>query len=141
MADTLAKGDRFEEGKENSHLANDSSKLSSSSHLGIDDLSSDLPYNPSSLVPLSPSLVYSRLFQDRNLTKPTEDERTIANKLASAEKAEQESDAPKSKQAAQIAEDATLPAKSHGNEPSRGAKIDQELREEEEAELKRKGKA
>jgi hypothetical protein len=32
-------------------------------------------------------------------------------------------------------------SKQHGNEPSRGAKIDQELREEEEAELKRKGKA
>jgi hypothetical protein len=28
---------------------------------------------------------------------------------------------------------------SHGNEPSKGAKIDQELREEEEAELKKKG--
>jgi hypothetical protein len=102
-----------------------------------------MPYNPSSRLPPPhfSSLVYSRLFQDRNLTKLTEDERTIANKLASAEKAEQESDAPKSEQAAQIAEDATLPAKSHGNEPSRGAKIDQELREEEEAELKRKGKA
>jgi hypothetical protein len=37
--------------------------------------------------------------------------------------------------------DATLPARAHGNEPSKGAKIDQELREEEEAELKRKGKA
>jgi hypothetical protein len=29
----------------------------------------------------------------------------------------------------------------HGNEPSRGAKIDQELREEEEAILKKKGAA
>jgi hypothetical protein len=29
----------------------------------------------------------------------------------------------------------------HGNEPSRGAKIDQELREEEEAQLKKKGAA
>lgn len=27
----------------------------------------------------------------------------------------------------------------HGNEPSKGAKIDQELKEEEEAELKKKG--
>jgi hypothetical protein len=33
----------------------------------------------------------------------------------------------------------TLQAKNHGNEPSKGAKIDQELREEEEAELKKKG--
>ena len=37
--------------------------------------------------------------------------------------------------------DATLPAKLHGNEPSKGAKLDQELREEEQAELERKGKA
>jgi len=32
-----------------------------------------------------------------------------------------------------------LQAKSHGNEPSKGAKIDQELREEEEEILKKKG--
>ena len=32
-------------------------------------------------------------------------------------------------------------AKSHGNEPSRGAKIDEELQREEEEYLKRKGKA
>jgi hypothetical protein len=32
-----------------------------------------------------------------------------------------------------------IQAKNHGNEPSKGAKIDQELREEEEAELKKKG--
>lgn len=38
-------------------------------------------------------------------------------------------------------QDATLPARAHGNEPSKGAKIDQQIREEEEAELKRKGKA
>lgn len=30
-------------------------------------------------------------------------------------------------------------ATNHGNEPSKGAKIDQQLREEEEAELKKKG--
>ena len=30
-------------------------------------------------------------------------------------------------------------ANNHGNEPSNGAKIDQQLREEEEAELKKKG--
>jgi hypothetical protein len=30
-------------------------------------------------------------------------------------------------------------ARAHGNEPSKGAKIDQELREEEEAILKKKG--
>jgi hypothetical protein len=40
-----------------------------------------------------------------------------------------------------LQQDATLPARSHGNEPSKGAKIDQMLKEEEEEELRRKGKA
>lgn len=39
----------------------------------------------------------------------------------------------------QLKKDATLPAKAHGNKPSRGAEIDQELKEEEEAILKKKG--
>ena len=34
----------------------------------------------------------------------------------------------------------TEAAKAHGNEPSRGAKIDEQIRLEEEAELKAKGK-
>lgn len=45
----------------------------------------------------------------------------------------------KHEQHAQLAKDATLPARAHGNEPSRGAKIDQQLREEEEAMLAKKG--
>jgi hypothetical protein len=40
-----------------------------------------------------------------------------------------------------LKKDPTLPAKLHGNEPSRGAKIDAELQAEEEEELRRKGKA
>jgi hypothetical protein len=32
-----------------------------------------------------------------------------------------------------------MPARAHGNEPSRGAQIDQEIREEEEEMLKKKG--
>ena len=36
--------------------------------------------------------------------------------------------------------DPTLPARLHGNEPSKGAKIDQELQDEEEEYLRRKGK-
>lgn len=35
--------------------------------------------------------------------------------------------------------DSTLPAKMHGNEPSKGAKIDQELQDEEQELLKKKG--
>lgn len=71
----------------------------------------------------------------------TEDERSIANKLEREEKREKEEDADLSLEDKLAKQDATLPARAHGNEPSKGAKIDQELREEEEAELKRKGKA
>ena len=39
----------------------------------------------------------------------------------------------------QSKKDSTLPAKSHGNEPSKGAKIDQELEDEEAEILKKKG--
>lgn len=35
--------------------------------------------------------------------------------------------------------DPTLPAQVHGNEPSKGAKIDKELKEEEDEILKKKG--
>ncbi len=40
-----------------------------------------------------------------------------------------------------LKKDPTLPAKLHGNEPSKGAKIDAQIQAEEEEELKRKGKA
>ncbi|KAB8298163.1 hypothetical protein EYC80_001914 [Monilinia laxa] len=79
-------GERFHEGKENSHLALDS-----------------------------------------------KDERSIANKLAREEQREHEPvEMTREERAAK--QDATLPAKLHGNEPSKGATIDQQLREEEEAE-------
>ncbi|KDE07468.1 hypothetical protein MVLG_02332 [Microbotryum lychnidis-dioicae p1A1 Lamole] len=64
------------------------------------------------------------------------DERSIANKLAAAsqkEKEEKEADADKPMP--------TEVARSHGNEPSRGAKIDEQIMLEEQAELERKGKA
>ncbi|KAF7946062.1 uncharacterized protein EAE97_005100 [Botrytis byssoidea] len=70
----------------------------------------------------------------------SKDERSIANKLAREEQRENEPEE-MSKEDRAAKEDATLPAKMHGNEPSRGATIDQQLRKEEEAELKRKGKA
>lgn len=38
-----------------------------------------------------------------------------------------------------VADEGVSQAKSHGNEPSKGAKVDQQLQEEEEAELKKKG--
>ena len=70
----------------------------------------------------------------------SKDERSIANKLEREEKREHE-DEELSLEDRQRKQDATLPARAHGNEPSKGAKIDQQLREEEEAELKAKGKA
>ncbi|KAH3909582.1 hypothetical protein HBI56_060160 [Parastagonospora nodorum] len=68
------------------------------------------------------------------------DERSIKNKLEREEKRENE-DEDVSLDEQRRQQDATLPARAHGNEPSKGAKIDQQIREEEEAELKRKGKA
>lgn len=69
----------------------------------------------------------------------SKDSRSIANKLERETKREQEEEY-KPLEQRRLEEDATLPAKAHGNKPSRGAEIDQELREEEEAELRRKGK-
>ncbi|KAG6017817.1 hypothetical protein E4U43_008636 [Claviceps pusilla] len=83
-----------------------------------------------------------------------EDERSIANRLAAEEvciptldllrqltagqmQGEPQDDA----ETAALKKDPTLPARMHGNEPSRGAKIDAQIAAEEEEELKRKGKA
>ncbi|KAE8447703.1 hypothetical protein EG329_010510 [Mollisiaceae sp. DMI_Dod_QoI] len=70
----------------------------------------------------------------------SKDERSIANKLAREEKREKEPEN-ESEEAKQYKQDPTLPAKMHGNEPSKGAKIDAEIQAEEEEELRRKGKA
>ncbi|KAF1821880.1 uncharacterized protein K489DRAFT_381885 [Dissoconium aciculare CBS 342.82] len=65
------------------------------------------------------------------------DERSIANRLEKeANKKDEDNDSNETKLHKL---DATAPARAHGNEPSKGAKIDQELREEEEAILKKKG--
>ncbi|EMC91546.1 hypothetical protein BAUCODRAFT_38658 [Baudoinia panamericana UAMH 10762] len=68
----------------------------------------------------------------------SKDERSIANKLAREEKRSNEADQ-KDEETKAFQKDNTLPAKLHGNEPSKGAKIDQELKEEEEEILKKKG--
>ena len=62
------------------------------------------------------------------------DEKSIKNKLAQAAKEEKEQNE---------AEDNSRPtdaARENGNEPSRGAKIDEQIEKEEEEELRRKGK-
>lgn len=69
-----------------------------------------------------------------------DDQRSIANRIeaAQAEEAAKDQDPP---EVAALKEDPTAPARMHGNEPSRGAKIDAQIQAEEEAELERKGKA
>jgi len=62
----------------------------------------------------------------------SKDQRSIANRLAAAS---QEHDKPSESMRP------TEVARSHGNEPSKGAKIDEELQKEDEEYLKRKGKA
>ncbi|GAB7343059.1 hypothetical protein MBLNU457_1146t1 [Dothideomycetes sp. NU457] len=89
--DQAKKEDRYHEGKEHSHKANDS-----------------------------------------------KDERSIANKLGREEKREKEADKD-SEEVADMKKDPTLAAKNHGNEPSKGAKIDKEIQDEEEEILKKKG--
>ncbi|RMZ88379.1 hypothetical protein DV736_g4395, partial [Chaetothyriales sp. CBS 134916] len=62
----------------------------------------------------------------------TGDQRTIANRLAAAPAQNDDSsrkDLSKEGRASQ--KDPTLPAKLHGNEPSRGAAIDKEIADEE----------
>lgn len=77
---------------------------------------------------------------DSNFTP--EDERSIANRLAAAGDQNDTSSSGKGTQEDKLAQqDATLPAKMHGNEPSKGAKVDAELQAEEEAMLAKKDAA
>lgn len=69
-----------------------------------------------------------------------EDQRSIANRLAAAHDQNDPADGSgKTKTAEQIAgeHDPTLPARMHGNEPSRGAKVDKKI-DDEEAEIIRR---
>ncbi|KAL7913469.1 hypothetical protein GGI35DRAFT_437499 [Trichoderma velutinum] len=68
----------------------------------------------------------------------SKDQRSIANRLAAEERRAEPGD---DIETALSKKDPTLPAKMHGNEPSKGAKIDAELAADEEEYLKRKGKA
>ncbi|KAI1296463.1 hypothetical protein F5Y03DRAFT_294249 [Xylaria venustula] len=70
----------------------------------------------------------------------SKDERSIANRLANEERKLKRSEEDDPETAASK-KDPTLPAKLHGNEPSKGAKVDSELQAEEEEYLRRKGKA
>lgn len=65
------------------------------------------------------------------------DNRTLSNRKASAEQNAQVEEANPNPRAI---EDPLKPARSHGNQPSRGAQIDAQIQRDEEEELSRKGK-
>ncbi|KAH0524651.1 hypothetical protein TsFJ059_007131 [Trichoderma semiorbis] len=68
----------------------------------------------------------------------SKDQRSIKNRLAAEERREEAGD---DIETSLSKKDPTLPAKMHGNEPSKGAKVDAELAADEEEYLRRKGKA
>ncbi|PHH88877.1 hypothetical protein CDD83_6923 [Cordyceps sp. RAO-2017] len=70
-----------------------------------------------------------------HLANDSKDQRSIANRLAAEERKSEPSD---DKETAMSKKDPTLPARAHGNEPSKGAKIDAEIQAEEEEMLRRK---
>ncbi|KAK0717136.1 hypothetical protein B0T26DRAFT_596638, partial [Lasiosphaeria miniovina] len=72
-----------------------------------------------------------------HIATDSKDQRSIANRLAAAESSTEPRD---SKETAMLKEDPTVPARAHGNEPSRGAKIDAQIQADEEEELERKRK-
>ncbi|KAL9109203.1 MAG: hypothetical protein Q9227_006128 [Pyrenula ochraceoflavens] len=69
----------------------------------------------------------------------SKDERSIANKLAREEQRQKEGETVDSEEARLSKKDPTLPAQVHGNEPSKGAKIDKEIEEEDAEILRKKG--
>ncbi|CAA7264910.1 unnamed protein product [Cyclocybe aegerita] len=77
---------------------------------------------------------YEAAPDNAHLDIDSKDERSLANRAAASEKHELEKDAEK---ASKTVTDPLAPARAHGNEPSRGAKIDAQIQSEE-GELLRK---
>lgn len=73
-------------------------------------------------------------------TNDSKDQASLKNNLARAEHDHKKADY-KSPETVQLQQDPTKPAQMHGNEPSKGAKIDAEIKAEEEEILKKKGAA
>ncbi|EXJ92332.1 hypothetical protein A1O3_00882 [Capronia epimyces CBS 606.96] len=69
----------------------------------------------------------------------SKDQRSIANRLAAAGPQNETASEQGEKSASEI--DPTLPARQHGNKPSRGAQIDKEIQDEEAEILAKKGAA
>jgi len=67
----------------------------------------------------------------------SKDQRSLGNRLASAQEHGLDNESNKTKD---TVTDPLAPARAHGNEPSKGAKIDAELKAEEEEMLKNQGK-
>ncbi|KAI1779323.1 hypothetical protein F4818DRAFT_438104 [Hypoxylon cercidicola] len=82
---------------------------------------------------------YEEGVENSHLPNDSKDERSIANRLANEERklGRKEQDDPET---SALKKDPTLPAKLHGNEPSKGAKVDADLQAEEQEYLKQKGK-
>ncbi|KAF2456867.1 hypothetical protein BDY21DRAFT_45039 [Lineolata rhizophorae] len=112
--------------------------MSGMSHVGESSLYEDGDQRNYKNSEINTAERYKEGMAHSHLANDSKDQRSIANKLAREEKRQKEPE-PQSFETFQTQHDSTLPAKSHGHEPSKGAKIDQELREEEEAALKKKG--
>ncbi|KAI1140781.1 hypothetical protein F5Y05DRAFT_286756 [Hypoxylon sp. FL0543] len=82
---------------------------------------------------------YEEGVEHSHLPNDSKDERSIANRLDNEERKlnRKEQDDPET---AASKKDPTLPAKLHGNEPSKGAKIDADLKADDEEYLKQKHK-
>ncbi|KAL7621158.1 hypothetical protein AAE478_008475 [Parahypoxylon ruwenzoriense] len=82
---------------------------------------------------------YEEGMEKSHIPNDSKDQRSIANRLGNEERKlnRKEQDDPETSASKK---DPTLPAKLHGNEPSKGAKVDADLQAEEEEYLRRKGK-
>ncbi|KAL2198505.1 hypothetical protein P885DRAFT_76114 [Corynascus similis CBS 632.67] len=79
---------------------------------------------------------YNEGTANSHLLNDSKDQRSLSNRAAAEGKSEQQEE---SRETSLHKKDPTLPAKAHGNEPSRGAQIDAELQAEDEARMKKKG--
>jgi len=97
---------------------------------------------PDSEKPENQTHPYEEGKENSHQSNDSKDQRSIANRLAAAEPQNDRSSGKSKDAETKAAEiDPTLPAKMHGNEPSKGAKIDKEIEEEEAAILAKKDAA
>lgn len=96
---------------------------------------------PDSQKPEKQSDPYNEGKHNSHKDNDSKDQRSIANRLSAAGPQNDAESGKAGKEAKLAQKDATLPAKNHGNEPSKGAKIDAELQAEEEEMLAKKNAA